>query len=286
MGRTGFIATNFLPLAGYTQAITYIGGGGVEIYLDLVVILNFLVDFLLILGTNRLSGFAPGAKRGALAAGLGAAYAAGCVMPGFAFLGGLFWRLLSLTLMSVIAFGWSNGGLRRGVLFVFLSMALGGIALGMGSGGFWAIVLGALGVAILCVVGFCGRPGEQRYAAVTIVHGNCRLQLTALLDTGNTLRDPVSGMRVLVVDASVAGKILGLSTTQLLRPVETLASLPGKGLRLIPYHAVGQQTGMMLGMKVECLQINGKKEEWIVGFAPQNIGQGKPYQALAGGCVG
>ena len=28
-----------------------------EVYLDLVIILNFLVDFLLLLGTNRLSGF-------------------------------------------------------------------------------------------------------------------------------------------------------------------------------------------------------------------------------------
>ena len=39
-----------------------------KIYLDLVVILNFLVDFLLLLGTNRLSGFPASPLRAAAAA--------------------------------------------------------------------------------------------------------------------------------------------------------------------------------------------------------------------------
>ena len=43
-----------------------------KIYLDLVVILNFLVDFLLLLGTNRLSGFPASPLRAAAAAALGA----------------------------------------------------------------------------------------------------------------------------------------------------------------------------------------------------------------------
>ena len=35
----------------------------VRIYVDLVAILNTIVDFLLILGTNRLAGFPPGCGR-------------------------------------------------------------------------------------------------------------------------------------------------------------------------------------------------------------------------------
>lgn len=257
-----------------------------KIYLDLVVMLNFLVDFLLILGTNRLAGFAPGVKRAALAAAVGSIYAAGCVMPGFSFLGNGFWRLVSLMLMSLVAFGWSSGGLRRGILFVFLSMALGGIALGLGNGGFWAIVMAALGVALLCLVGFAGHPGQQKYVPVSISHGNQKIHLTALLDTGNTLRDPVSGVPVLVVDALAAEKLLGLTALELMHPVETLATRANAGLRLIPYHAVGQSGGLMLGMRVDELEVNGRKEKMIVAFAPQKIGQGKPYQALAGGIVG
>ena len=58
-----------------------------DIYLDLAVILNFIVDFLLLLGTNRLAGFPLDARRCALAAALGGVYGGACLIPGFSFLG-------------------------------------------------------------------------------------------------------------------------------------------------------------------------------------------------------
>lgn len=256
-----------------------------EIYLDAIVILNFLVDFLLILGTNRISGHSFGVKRAAAGALIGAAYAAGCVLPGFQFLSSTLWRMVSLALMSLIAFGWDISALRRGILFFFLSMALGGIAMGFGNGGFWAIVMGAMGVCLLCILGFREQSFQQHYVAVTITHGGRTVNLTALVDTGNTLRDPVSGIPVLVVDEVAAEKLLDLTCRQLEHPVETLASGNYPGLRLIPYTAVGQSAGILLGLRVERLIINGKDAQMVVAFAPQKIGQGRPYQALAGGSI-
>lgn len=256
-----------------------------EIYLDLVIVLNFLVDLLLILGTNRLAGFGAQAPRAALAAAVGAGYAAICFLPGFSFLGNLFWRLAALTGMSAIAFGCGKSAVRRGVLFVFLSMALGGIALGIGNGGIGALILAALGVAILCTLGFCGRPGQEKFVSVCVCYGERRLHMTALLDTGNTLRDPISGTPVLVVGAPEARKLLDLTADELLRPAQTLERLGKRGLRLIPYHAVGQSAGMLLGLRADRVEINGRHQEMIVAFAPQTIGQGKVYQALAGGIV-
>ncbi len=255
-----------------------------EVYLDLLFILNFLVDLLLLLGTNRLAGHPVGLKRAIPAALLGSGYAACCVLPGFAFLGNLLWRLVSLTLMSILAFGLSGSGLRRGVLFVFLSMALGGIAMGLGRGGFVSIVLSAGGVCFLCLVGFRGRAGGQQYLPVTIRYAGRTAHLTALVDTGNTLRDPLSGRPVLVVDAAAATKLLPLSREQLTSPVETLATAKVPGLRLIPYSAVGQSAGLLLGLRPDGVQINGKEAEYMVAFAPQSLGQGQ-YQALAGGAL-
>lgn len=259
------------------------GEGGGEMYLDLVVILNFLVDLFLILGTNRLSGFAPGTVRAMAGAGVGAAYAAACVIPGWQFLGRTACRLCALGVMSLVSFGRGAGALRRGILLSFLSMALGGIALGLGNGGFWAILLGALGVSIACVVGFYGRAGQQKFAAVTVFHGNRRLRLTALLDTGNTLCDPISGRPVMVIDGAYAGKLLDISPETLSDPATALAGLSNRQLRLIPYHAVGRDGGMLLGLRADRVEMDGKNVDMIVAFAPQRIGQGKPYQALAGG---
>ena len=53
------------------------------VYLDLVMVLNFLVDFLLLLGTNRLSGFPPGIWRCGAGALVGAVYSGACLLPGF-----------------------------------------------------------------------------------------------------------------------------------------------------------------------------------------------------------
>lgn len=255
-----------------------------EVYLDLLVLLNFSVDLLLMLGTNRLSGHPPGIKRAVAAALLGGIYAGLCVLPGFAFLGNTLWRLVSLALMSMIAFGAGQNSIRRGVLFVFLSMALGGFALGLGNGGFWSLVLSAGGVCALCVLGFRGRVREQHYVPVTITCGEKSVSLTALVDTGNTLRDPISGRPVLVVDEAVAGKLCLLSHNQLAHPIETMTSARLPGLRLIPYTAVGSSAGILLGIRADRVEVDGKEAEYIVAFAPQNLGHGQ-YQALAGGAL-
>ena len=98
------------------------------VYLDLVVLLNFAVDFLLLLGTNRLCGYPMRPGRAVGAAAVGGIYAGACAVPGFFFLGSLVWRTVSLILITVVAFGLDRSCLRRGIVFSFLCMALGGVA--------------------------------------------------------------------------------------------------------------------------------------------------------------
>jgi stage II sporulation protein GA (sporulation sigma-E factor processing peptidase) len=184
--------------------------------------------------------------------------------------------------MSVLAFGWNSGTLRRSVLFVLLSMALGGIALGMGNGGFLGLIASCAAVCLLCIVGFRGRAGEKRFVSVQLTHkGNCR-QLVALLDTGNTLKDPITGQPVLVAGADVAAELLGFTREDLAEPLRTMESRCVKGLRLIPYRAVGQPSGMLLATRLDDVRIEGKEACKLVAFAPQILGTGE-YQALAGG---
>ena len=260
------------------------GGCKVEGYLHMVPILSFLVDFLLILGTNRISGYPFGVKRASLAALLGGVYAAGCILPGFSFLQNGVWRVVSLGVMAFVAFGFEVTAIRRCAIFVFLSMVLGGVAHYLSNGGFWGTIFSVIGICLLCVWSFPGAPG-QRYVPVEIHYGDKEISLTALVDTGNTLRDPVSGCPVLVVDGNVAEVLLGLSQRQIAAPVETMSSGVYMGLRLIPYSAVGQSNGMLLGMRVDKLYICGKEADMILAFAPQRIGNGKNFQALAGGMV-
>ena len=254
------------------------------IYLDLVVLLNFLVDFLLLMGTNRLCGCPLRTKRAAAAALVGGLYGGACFLPGFLFLGNTLWRLVFLGLMAVIAFGLNSGAIRQGILFVFLSMALGGIATGMGRDDFPGILLASGAVLLMCFVGFRGRVGRL-YTAVKLIHGGKIQMLTALQDTGNSLKDPVSGESVLIVGADVAQELLGLTEMDLKDPVMTVEKQTVPGLRLIPYRSVGNPYGMLLAARLDEVWIGKERAGGLVAFAPEEIGRGEAYQALAGGAL-
>ena len=256
-----------------------------RIYADLVAVLNFIVDFLLILGTNRLAGFPPDCGRAAAAAALGGIYGGACLLRSLSFLGNLFWRAVCLCLMSLIAFGWNQSALRRGGVFVLLSMALCGIAVGLGQGSVCVLLLSAVLMWLLCSVSFRGRIGNCEYITVKLTWEDREMSIVALLDTGNTLHDPMSGEQVLVAGADIAERLLGLTQHQLLHPLETLSSGIIPGLRLIPYHAVGQPGSMLLAVRMPKAQIGSRILRPLVAFAPEVIARGDVYQMLAGGII-
>jgi stage II sporulation protein GA (sporulation sigma-E factor processing peptidase) len=254
-----------------------------EVYLDLFMLLNFGVDLLLLWSTSKLSGGETRGRKLIVSAAFGGIYAGLCLMPGLAFLGRPMCRLLSLAVMSAVAFGLNQNMLRSGAIFVLLSTTLGGIVVLIGQGGASSVILSAILLAGLCFLAFRDRVGGTEYVSVEISHREGTVNLTALLDTGNTLRDPVTGNRVIIVDSGAANALLHISEGELRDPIETISQGKYPGLRLIPYCAVGQPSGLLLGMKPDGIRINGKPSAQIVAFAPQKIGQGSGYQALTGG---
>ncbi len=253
-----------------------------EIYLDMVVLLNFLVDYLLLLGTNRLSGFPPGSWRCAAGALLGGLYAGACLLPGFRFLGSILWRTVMLCLMAMLAFGINTSALKRGGIFLLLSLAMGGMAISAGRGDFLSLLLSGGGIWLLCSWAFGGAVGGREYVPVELRWQGNTLSLIALRDTGNTLRDPITGEQVLVIGAQAAQDLTGLTLAQIASPLETLTQHPLPGLRLIPYHAVGKMGGMLLAMRFSDVRIGNRRQSALVAFAPEGLGRGDAYQALTG----
>lgn len=254
-------------------------------YLNLVGLFNFLVDYFLLLGTNRLCGHPMRWGRSALAAAFGGTYAMLCMVPRIVFLANPLWRCVSLGLMSWIAFGATGSALRRGVVFILLSMALGGIAASFGGGGKMSVLIAAVAVFVLCLLGFQNRPGSVSYVPVELSYGDRCVQLTALCDTGNTLRDPVTGRPVLVVNAGVAQELTGLTDQQLRSPIEVLEQATLPGLRLIPYSAIGQPNGLLLALRLQGVRIGNWKGSSLVAFAPDGLSKDGEYQALTGGAA-
>ena len=254
-----------------------------RVYLDLAVALNALVDFLLLMGTNALAGFPSQWKRNLAAAVLGGLYGGLCLLPQFRFLGGILWRVVFLVLMALMAFGWNRGSVKRTSVFLLLSMSLGGIALGFGRGRFGTILLSAATVWLLCRLSFGGKVGSQEYVPVRIRYGGREVQVLALRDTGNTLRDPVTGEQAMVLSADAVSRLTGLTKAQLACPLETMTARVLPGLRLIPYRAVGSGNGMLLAMRFEDVSIGSRRQSALVAFAAEGLGENSMYQALTGG---
>ncbi len=255
-------------------------------YLGLVMLLNFIVDLLLLMGTNRIAGCSQVWGRQIIAAGVGAIYSGACLLPGFSFLGNFYWRIIFLVLMGLVSFGFYLSALRKSILFVVLSFALGGFAQGLEQRGFMGIVCSAAFLCFLCFLGFGWQFQGPGFVPVELFYKDNKMSLLAMQDTGNTLRDPVTGQRVMVASAEVGMQLLGLTREQLAMPVETVASGVIPGLRLLPFRTVGQESGLLLTAKLDKVVIGKQEGAPLVAFSPERLDREGMYQALTGGITG
>lgn len=279
------------------------------VYLDLVVMLNGLLDYLLLSVCGRVTASPCNGKRLALAAVVGGLYAGASLAAGFSFLSGLLWQMVFGVLLCLIAFGPGRCLIRQCVVLFLLAAAFSGLVLVLTElfSAPGALVGGrvyypvSLGVLLLTGGGAYGvmKWGLSRLshhggdvADLEIALGENRVKLTALRDTGNTLRDPISGCQVLVADWTVLHKLLPqaqLRQEQFSEPTELLEQLrlcaPRTAFRLIPYKAVGVEHGLLLALRPEEVKIGGKREQLLVGFSPVRVSDGGGYEALLGGVV-
>lgn len=247
-----------------------------------VFFLSYGVDILLLLAANRLCGYPARLWRILCAGLLGGVHSVWCMIPGFSFLGNFLWRIVFLCLTGFAAYGLSLNAVRRSTVFVFLSLALSGVMSGIGKGGVVELLSAAGIILLLCFFGFRGRIRESSYLPVELSYGDKHLQITALQDTGNTLRDPITGRQVLVVSADVAEKLVGLTPKQLNTPIESIGVLPG--LRLVPYRTVGANS-FLLAIHLPKVKIGHWRGGTLVAFAPNSLSPEGTYQALTGGVI-
>ena len=268
------------------------------VYLDTAFAVNGSVNYLLLLSAAYLAGAPLRRGRFLLAAALGGLYAAASFVPALAFLRTAGMKAVLLAVMALTAFGARRQTVKLALLFAAISAALAGAAmlaaqllrldpLLLPGGVFYPLRARAiLFLAALCC-GLC----HLIFSRVT-AHSGQLVPLTALLDTGNTLKDPLTGDSVLVVDGSIAAQLLpdaGLSTASLADPAGLFASLseqyPFCRFRLIPYRAVGTVSGLLLAVRCEVSGKSGKPELKLVAFSPTPVSQTGEFDALIGGCL-
>lgn len=281
------------------------------VYIDSVFVLNALMDYLLVLATARLAGLVLKRWRYALAGLLGGIYAVAVFLPGCGFLAHTPVKLAAGVLMAVAAFGGEEKLLRLTLLLFAVSCALAGCVLALGllaghsvpmaNGIFYtdvdaAVLLIAaaaaylLGAVIFRAAARHGVRGELTEVKLSL-EGRT-VELTALRDTGNVLRDPATGRQVLVADGRALAALWprpmqAFFTPELLRfPADLLGMLyrqeQAARFRLVPYHTVGVPGGLLLAVRTDWAEVAGTRyENLLVALSPTELGGG--YSALWGG---
>ena len=121
------------------------------------------------------------------------------------------------------------------------------------------------------------------WAEVRLPGGTARLRV--LLDTGNTLTDPLTNRPVLVAEGAALERVLprNFPWWDPVRGVEQAAVQGLRGVRLLPYRAVGVDCGMLLAVKSQGITLEGRDlGPLLVALSPTPVSDGGNYQALLG----
>lgn len=270
------------------------------VYLDLVFVLNFAVNYLLLRGTAQLGGGLRG-KRLLAGAALGAAYAAAVWLPGCGFLRLSVCKLVCAAGMLTVSFGLRRTTLRLAAVFGELTLALCGAVYGVellkhgtlrvrGDALFFpvsfaSVVLTAGAVCAACrlLLPKLNHAGKS-IVPLTLRIGARSLHLSALRDTGCTLCDPVSGEAVLVAEWRAARALTGLplQAAEFASPDALALRLRAFSPRLIPYRAVGTGAGMLVALPVQAT-LGKTTARRLVAFSPTPLSDSGAYEALIGG---
>ncbi len=275
-------------------------------YIDLIFLLNAAADWAALWAVGRVAGLVPNRRRVLPAAGLGGVYAVLCALPPLAALGGFWGQALAAMGLVAMAYGRRRGYPRLTMLFFMISCTLGGILMAVlrlvrENGGLdllktlnWKVfLLVGAGTYFLLSVPLRGSARQAvagELLPVELTFRGRKLRFNALLDTGHTLSDPVTGEPVLTVFWQALERLWTPAERRALEslgengPAAVLPLLTPGDFRLLPYRAVGVDSGLLLCFTAEDARLNGRDLGRLsVALAPEALSETGGYAALWGG---
>ena len=266
---------------------TNYNGGMETIYIDSLFILNLIIDYLLCLVSARVCGVLLRRWRYLAAALVGAAYAVCLYLPGLGFLRLWAMKLVLWLMMGLIAFGREERMLRCAVVFAAVSAAFGGFIWAIElAGGYPAFDMRTMLLSFaLCytllriIFGGRARLAETRRVKIQLSLGGRVTEFMALVDTGNSLRDPVTAAPVLLASPHALAplfpgreELLDMEAVELMELWQELEGMRGK-FRLIPYSSVGGR-GLLCAFRVDSSLVDGQSRDMTVAISSAASGDG------------
>ena len=270
------------------------------VYADVLFLTNFIINLFLLYVTGSLSKTNTSFWRLALSSSIGGIYAICMFLPETDFLSSVLSKFILSQLMLICAFPIKSflGFIKNMSLFYLVSIVCGGCVFAIsvgGKGGFTlnngilyyntnlrvVLISGILGfILIKASMGIYKKYALRDYKKMILCKNGRAVKLNVLIDTGNMLKDPLSGNPVIIVSKEALSGIIPIDANA--DDMEEMCRYI-KDIRLIPFKAVGTENGIMTGFIPDEIIANCNICPNItIAISNESLCHNKEYNALAG----
>lgn len=285
------------------------------IYLDIVLIENLCMNYIILYATGIIYKTKTKMLRLLFSSAIGAVYAVLAYMQVLEIYSNLLLKFLLSVGMVYLAYSPKTLKIlgKQLLLFYITSSVFGGVAFAllyfvkpqdifMKNGlyiGTYPIKIVALGAIVSYIVikfalklikGKLTR--KELFCQILIRLGEEKIIVTAMLDTGNLLKEPITKTPVIIVEKQSLATIL---PKEILENLDFILDGTNKTelgeyatrFRVIPFSSLGKQNGMLLGMKMDEVEIiteegNTTVSNVIIGISNESLTKNGLYTALVG----
>ncbi len=289
------------------------------IYIDVVLMENLMMNFIILLATGLILKEKIKTIRLLFASLLGAIYSVVSYLSILEIYSSMILKIILSIVIIYVAFNPQTMKKMWKVLLIFYltSFVFGGAAfaliyivkpqeilmkngLFLGTYPLKTILLGAIIAFVIIMTAFTvvktKITKKDMFCEIEIELNGKKVKTTAMIDTGNLLKEPITNTPVIVVEHTLLydcipkeilnhlDELLGGDFNSVSEEVkeEYIAKL-----KCIPFSSLGKQNGMLLGIRANSIKIRDeekqeKKENVIVGIYNKSLTKRGEYRALIG----
>ncbi len=253
------------------------------VYIDILFLINSITTYILLDITSILSGTFLRRREHIFSSALSGIMAViAFFMPSGAFIGLITRIFMCITIVSAAFRPNGHHLVRLSGIFLIASLCMGGIVMLLGAVvmengiiyfnmSYPVLFAGFLAGYLIfrIVLGRRGLIKRDEIVTVEVVFGLQRLKFTAMVDTGNLLREPVTKLPVILVSPEICEGIIFTG-----RDYPT------------PMRSAGQNFALIHTYKSDSLMINGKiRDDFMIGIAGSKIQGVQGTHGIIGGTI-
>lgn len=289
------------------------------IYIDVVLIENLLMNYIILFATGVILKIKIKHIRLILASLIGAIYTIIAYISALRIYSNIFLKFILSLIIIYIAFNPKSVKklFKFTLIFYLTSFVFGGAAfaliyivkpqdilrnngLVLNTNSLKTIFISAIIAFAIIIIGFKvvknKISAKDMYCNIKIILNQKEIETKAMIDTGNFLREPITNTPVIVVEHTL---LYDCMPKEILNHLETIlggdfSEIPDKvreeyilRLKVIPFSSLGKQNGMLLGIKADKVIIKSDEEEKendnvIIGIYDKSLTKRGEYRALLG----